>query len=74
MDPGEGLKRKEIFFPQGERGALIKKDSLTVNNEKEPMLLQDVSNHVEFKFLNFKKVKNKYFVLLKELFTLNITN
>ena len=37
------------------------------------MLLQDITNHIKFKFQNFKKKKKSNYLILSK-FTFNITN
>ena len=43
-----------MLVPGEVESVLIKKGSLTNNNMQKTMLLQDIINHKEFKFPNFK--------------------
>lgn len=60
---GEGfnIRGKKVVVPHGERGSLMERKSLTINNnQQEAMLLQDVIDFTEFKLPNFKR-KEKCF-------------
>ena len=50
---------RRINVPNQEKGAIDERRSIIIkNNQWEAILLQDVTNHREFKFPILKKVKN----------------